>query len=95
MTVSPRTNFLYELKIIVASNRTNFFILSKSCRTDDFPDMAYNLSTPDFFKFVSILPDMGPAPRNFLLDPLNFCRTYIFLCKIVLKQSNVILLLLF
>jgi hypothetical protein len=32
----------------------------------------------DFLKFVFILLDIGPAPRNFLLDPLNFCRTYIF-----------------
>ena len=39
----------YKLLYSVAANRTNFFILSKSCRTDDFPDMAYNLSTPDFF----------------------------------------------
>ena len=53
------------------------------------------LST-DFLKFVFNLLDIGPAPRNFLLDPLNFCRTYIyFLCKIVLKPSNVIPLLLF
>jgi hypothetical protein len=31
----------------------------------------------DFLKFVFILLDISP-PRNFLLDPLNFCQTYIF-----------------
>ena len=35
-----------------------------------------------FLKFVFILMDIGPAPRNFLLDPLNFCRTYIFYVKL-------------
>ena len=35
------------------------------------------------------------APRNFLLDPLNFLADLHFLCKIVLKPSNVIPLLLF
>jgi len=43
------------------------------------------VTVTDFLKFVFILLDIGPAPRNFLLDPLNFCRTYIFLCKIVLN----------
>ena len=36
----------------------------------------------DFLKFVFILFDIGPAPRNSLLDPLNFCRTYIFYVKL-------------
>jgi hypothetical protein len=36
----------------------------------------------DFLKFVFILLDIGPAPRNFLLDPLNFCRIYIFYAKL-------------
>jgi hypothetical protein len=36
----------------------------------------------DFLKFVFILLDIGPAPRNFLLDPLNFCWTYIFYVKL-------------
>ena len=36
----------------------------------------------DFLKFVFILLDIGPAPRNFLLDPLNFCLTYIFYVKL-------------
>jgi hypothetical protein len=35
----------------------------------------------DFLKFVFILLDIGPAPRNILLDPLNFCPTYIFYHK--------------
>jgi hypothetical protein len=37
---------------------------------------------PDFLKFIFILLDIGPALRNFLLDPLNFCRTYIFYVKL-------------
>ena len=36
----------------------------------------------DFLKFVFILLDIGPAPRKFLLVPLNFCRTYIFYVKL-------------
>ena len=36
----------------------------------------------DFLKFVFILLDIGPAPSNFLLDPLNFCWTYIFYVKL-------------
>ena len=36
-------------------------------------------SIADFLKFVFIFLDIGPAPRNFLLDPLNFCQTYIFI----------------
>jgi hypothetical protein len=39
-------------------------------------------SCTDFFKFVFILLDIVPAPRNFLLDLLNFCRTYIFYVKL-------------
>jgi hypothetical protein len=44
---------------------------------------AFVLFPPaDFLKFVFILLDIGPAPRNFLLDPLNFCRTYIYYVKL-------------
>ena len=31
----------------------------------------------DFLKFVFILLDISPAPTKFMLDPLNFCRTYV------------------
>ena len=36
----------------------------------------------DFLKFVFILLDM-----NFLLDPLNVCRTYIFYAKLISSQA--------
>jgi hypothetical protein len=52
------------------------------------------MHSTDFLKFVFILLDIGPATRNFLLDPLNFFQTYIFYV-IVLKPSNVIPLLLY
>jgi hypothetical protein len=42
----------------------------------------------DFLKFVFILLDIGPTPRNFLLDPLNFCRTYIFYVKLFYSQAT-------
>ena len=42
---------------------------------------------PDFLKFVFILLVIGPAARNFLLDPLNFCRTYIVYVKLFLSQA--------
>ena len=48
----------------------------------------------DFLKFVFILLDIGPAPRNILLDS-EFLPDLHFLCKIVLKPSNVIPLLIF
>jgi hypothetical protein len=41
----------------------------------------------DFLKFVFILLDIGPAPRKFLLDPLNFCRTYIFYVKLSMSSK--------
>ena len=45
-------------------------------------DFKIKSACTDFLKFVFILLDIGPAPRNFLLDPLNFCRTYIFYVKL-------------
>ena len=56
--------------------------------------LQVNMHSTDFLKFVFILLDIGPATRNFLLDPLNFFQTYIFYV-IVLKPSNVIPLLLY
>jgi hypothetical protein len=50
--------------------------------TDGYIFSAHCKHVPDFLKFVFILQDIGPAPRNFLLDPLNFCQTYIFYVKL-------------
>jgi hypothetical protein len=36
----------------------------------------------DFLKFVFILLDIGPAPMNFLLDPLNFAGPTFFYVKL-------------
>jgi hypothetical protein len=55
------------------------------------PDCGLHMtkrSHPDFLKFVFILLDIGPTPRNFLLDPLNFCRTYIFYVKLFYSQAT-------
>ena len=52
-------------------------------------------SYTDFLKFVFILLDIGPAPRNFLLDPLNFCRTYIFYINCFkAKQCHTVIIIL-
>ena len=70
--MSPRTHFCTNS---VAANRTNFFILSKSCRTDDF----------SHFYFVDIFPTehvprvkMSLAVRNPWLAKMLVCIPFLF-----------------
>jgi hypothetical protein len=61
---------------------------SGQCNFEFWQCHGKNPSLSHFLKFVFILLDIGPAPRNFLLDPLNFCRTYIFYCYCNLNKKN-------
>ena len=64
---------------------TFFYLRRGSVRVVVFNNATLNnisVISSDFLKFVFILVDIGPAPRNFLLDSLNFCWTYISYVKL-------------
>jgi hypothetical protein len=65
---------LYKVSSFRPVLRTNMPSKGNSC--------FWLATISDFLKFVFILLDIGPAPRNFLLNPLNFCLTYIFYVKL-------------